>query len=388
MIKVDFKHSATKNRKTAVKIDTPLFAQYTPDFKEIEKVAKKHKSKKNIVVIGNGGSITSFHYYFTALGSEIKKRVFIVSTMEPDFLADVKKKCNKKDTVVIVVSKSGNTVGVIESMLYLIDYPTIVITENKKSAIKNIQEAYDFDYVEHPPVGGRYSGFTPSGLLPAAIAGLDIKAIWEGAKKAYSSYAPGKSKNLAVELAHALYELDKKGYNEIFMPIYSSGLLGSKDIITQLIHESVGKNKKGQTILSAFAPESQHHTNQRFFGGRQNMIGCFIIVDEFNNKFDKVTVPKKIKDVQLRDGTLSDLQDNYYSKSLSYEFIGTREDTNNHKIPNIVIHVKKINPESVGQYLAFWHYVTVYLCTFNNVNPFDQPQVETSKNISFQLRKK
>ncbi len=386
MIKLDIKFSNIKKTQPKLNTDLPLFAQYTPDFKSIDKLAKKYKSKKNIIVIGNGGSITSFHYFFTALRTN--KNIFIVSTMEPDELSDIKKKCNKKDTIIIAVSKSGNTVGVIESLLYFIDFPSvIIITENKKSAIKQIQEKRNYDYIEHPPIGGRYSGFTPSGLLPAAIAGLDVRGIWKGASKAYKSYNPKAKNNLALKLASVFYELDKKKYNEIFMPIYSSRLIGSINIITQLIHESVGKNRKGQTLLATYAPESQHHTNQRFFGGKKNMIGCFIVVDEFKNKYDRVEVLKELKDVDLRDGKLSDIDNNYYSQALQYEYLGTKEDAKNNKIPNITIHIKKITPESVGEYLAFWHYVTVYNCVLNGVDPFNQPQVESSKAISFKLRK-
>lgn len=387
MIKLDTSSSRCK-AKSRIKIDVPLFAQYTPDFTTIEKIAKKYKSKKNIVVIGNGGSITSFHYFFTALDS--KKKIFIVPTMEPDFLSDVKKACKKNDTVIITVSKSGNTVGVIESLMYFIDYPSIIIvTENKTSALKQIQEAYDFTFIEHPPIGGRYSGFTPSGLLPAAIAGIDIKVLWKGASKAYKKYSPKNTKsNSALELASIFYDLDKKGYSEIFMPIYTSRLIGSKSIITQLLHESVGKEGKGQTLLAALAPESQHHTNQRFFGGKKNMIGCFVVVDELEKKYDIIKIPTKIKDLKIRDKTLAYLNDNFYYKALNAEFIGTRKDANKNKIPNIIIHVKKITSESVGEYLAFWHYVTVYLSALNSVNPFDQPQVESSKIISFNLRKK
>lgn len=387
MISLDLENSNVKKIQTNLKIDLPLFAQYTPDFKSIDKLATKYKSKKNIIVIGNGGSITSFHYFYIALGN--KKNFYPISTNEPDYLAYVKSKCKKNDTVVISVSKSGSNVQQLESSMYFSDYPNfIAVTGSTKSTLKKIQEKLGFDFIEHPPIGGRYSGFTPSALLPAAIAGLDIKKIWKGASDGYKKYGPKIKNNSAVKLASTLYELDKKGYNEIFMPIYSTKLKGSMDIITQLIHESVGKNRKGQTLFATFAPESQHHSNQRFFGGKKNMLGCFVIVDEFENKYDRVKIPKKIQELPIRDGTLADLDNNFYSKALYYEYLGTKEDTIKNKIPNITIHIKKVTPESVGELLAFWHYVTVYNCVLNGVDPFDQPQVESAKAIGFKLRKK
>lgn len=361
--------------------DVPAFASYKPDIEAINKVAAKYKDVKNIIVIGNGGSITSFHYFATALGTE--KNIKIIATMEPEVLKQTKENCRKQDSVVIAISKSGNTIGVIEALLAFTGYPLIIVTENKPSAMKQMQETYGCEYLEHPPIGGRYSGFTPSGLLPAAIAGLDIEAIWKGAARAFNTYAPDKE-NDAKRLAGYLHDKDIEGYNEIFMPIYSTALLGSKDIITQLIHESVGKNKKGQTVIAAFAPESQHHTNQRFFGGKQNMVGCFITVEEHDAA--TIEVPGTLQHIPLRDGTIADLHNKSYSHALYAEYAGTQQDADQQKIPNVTVTVKKITPESVGAYLAFWQYTTVYLCVANKVNPFDQPQVESSKEISFKMR--
>ena len=384
MVIVGLSKSNVKKKCPILKGDVPVFAKYKPDIKSIKKVASKYKSKKNIIVIGNGGSITSFDYYVRALGSP--KNCYVVSTMEPDFLRNVKMRCKPFETVIIVVSKSGNTVGVIESLMYFKGYKdVVVITENKESAIKAIQEKKGYDYIEHPVVGGRYSGFTPSGLLPAAIAGVDIDAVWKGAKSAYTKYSIKRQSNDAMKVANIFYELDKKGYNEIFMPIYSSKLEGSINILMQLMHESCGKNGKGQTMIATFAPESQHHTNQRFFGGKKNMVGCFV-VDEQDDSKTLVDIPKTLQKIKLRDGTLADLTGNSYQKALSAEFIGTREDTIANKIPNIVLNIGKVSPESLGSYLAFWHYVTVYTCMLNKVDPFNQPQVENSKLISYKLR--
>lgn len=385
MVIIGTLNSKVSKKCPILKVEKPLFAKYKPNLDSISKIASKYKNVKNIILIGNGGSITSFYYYVKALGT--RKNYFIVSTMEPDYLNQVKKRCKASETVVIVVSKSGNTVGVIESFMYFINYKNvIIITENKSSAIKIIQETRGYDYIEHPAVGGRYSGFTPSGLLPAAIAGLDIYKIWKGASKAYSKYSEKNQGNDAMKLANIFYELDKKGFSEIFMPIYSSKLEGSINILMQLLHESCGKEGKGQTLLATFAPESQHHTNQRFFGGKKNMLGCFVI-DEQDDDLSVVKIPSDLRLIKLREGTLEDISGNSYQKALGAEFIGTKEDTIFNKIPNVVINVGKITEESIAEYLAFWHYVTVYVCVLNKVNPFDQPQVENSKIISYKLRK-
>ena len=300
MIKINLQNSKVNITVSDFSFDSSIeipFANFEPNISAIKELAAKYTDVKNIIVIGNGGSITSFNYFASALGTN--KNYFVASTMEPDYLHSIISKCETSETVIITVSKSGNTVGVIEDLAYFINAGFerhIIITEDKKSAIKQIQERYGFDFLEHPVVGGRYSGFTPSGLLPAAIAGLDVDSIWQGAKDAYSKYSLGSNGNDAQKLALTFCSLDASGYAEIFMPIYSSKLEGSINILMQLLHESSGKEGKGQTLVATFAPESQHHTNQRFFGGKKNMVGCFVTVGQCEYDRDKVEFPKAFKE--------------------------------------------------------------------------------------------
>ena len=118
------------------------------------------------------------------------------------------------------------------------------------------------------------------------------------------------------------------------------------------------------------------------------MLGCFIVVDEHEYQREKVAVPEDIRAIPLRDGRLVDLAGNSYAHALTAEFSGTWHDACKRRIPTVVVHLKKVTPASVGAYLAFWQYVTYYLCIFNGVDPFNQPEVESSKIMSFALRKK
>jgi glucose-6-phosphate isomerase len=193
--------------------------------------------------------------------------------------------------------------------------------------------------------------------------------------------------NPALQLAAALYLLEKKAYDQIFTSIYSSRLVKFLSLMVQLIHESSCKDGKGQTIYGDMGPETQHHSNQRFFGGKKNAVGLFVTVCDDDQK-TKIKIPEKLKDIKLKDSTLRELDNLNLCKALEFEFLGTRDDAVNNKIPIIHIHLDKITPESIGEYLALWQYIAVYSSWLRDVNPFDQPHVEESKRISFEYLKR
>lgn len=396
-IQLDLKHSrvSLKNLNKAYakfkNLKLPSFHTYRENLSFIRGIAKKYSHISNIIVIGNGGSVTSFKAYYTALAKyNVIKRVEFVTTMEPDFLNELKENYPKNDTLIVVVSKSGNTVSVIESLLYFQGYEKIAVTTIGKGALFEVAIKNNFPAINHPDIGGRYSGLTASALFPAVLLGLDIDKIIAGARKIYNlcNTEAKINENIAFKLAYTLYELDKKGFTEIFTPIYSTKLVGFLPLLMQLIHESSGKNGKGQTLFGDLAPESQHHTNQRFFGGKKNILGLFVTVKYQDDIKTKVNVPKKLWKIKLRDGKLKDLNAITYAKALEFEFLGTYRDAVKNKKPVINLNVDKVDAISVGEFIGLWHYVAMYSALLRGVNPFDQPQVETSKKITFELTRK
>ncbi|MBW2964705.1 hypothetical protein KY363_04560, partial [Candidatus Woesearchaeota archaeon] len=101
----------------------------------------------------------------------------------------------------------------------------------------------------------------------------------------------------------------------------------------------------------------------------------------------KVVVPDSVKKISVREGKVGDINGVPYAKSLSFEFQGTYQDAVNKKIPVAQVSIDKVSPFSIGELMGFWHYVAVYSSWLRDVDPFDQPQVESSKELSFLLRK-
>jgi len=372
-------------------VEVPDFAKFEPDFKEVEDLALRYSHYRNLIIIGNGGSITSFWALYKTLGEyRSKKKIYLLSTMDPDLVVHLKEICPKDETLIIPVSKSGNTVGVLEDIFAFEGYPMVVITTEGKGALYRIVKRRGLDYLTIPlPIGGRFSGRTSAGFFPAALFGINIRGIDEGASKMYKSCSPRVpvEENPALKLSAFLYALDKKGYAEIFFPVYSPQLEGFVSLVVQLIHESSGKEGKGQTIYGSLAPESQHHTNQRFFGGKRNVVGLFLRVANYEHNTLATKVPPDLEDIPLKDKDLSLLSNIPLSKAVEFEFLGTKRDTIDQRIPHAILTVDKITPYSMGELLAFFHYLAFYSSLLREVNPLDQPQVEASKNISFSLRR-
>ena len=363
-----------------IDLPQPAFLSYAPDFSAMHNAWKKYGGVKNILVIGHGGSVSSFAGFAGALTHN--KNIKFLSTVDPDYIAELRHTLRRDETVVIAISKSGETVTQLEAVMHFIDYQLLFVTQSG-STLDKIAKKIGAAVFEHPSIGGRYTAFTEVGLLPAAIAGIDVQALFDGAKRLYSEY---NRDNLANRVAQIMYKLEQNGLVDVFLPIYSHRLVSFADLIVQLCHESFGKNGLGQTYFAHEAPESQHHTNQRFFGGRKNVAGMFISQDHFHHQEELTIVPAQLHSVPLKSGSLFELNKIPLAYSMHAEFLGTWQDAKAQKIPSVALHINSTDPKEVGAFTAFWQLYAVYSSLLREVDPFDQPQVESSKNISWQQR--
>lgn len=385
--------------RDAEQFERDVFFSYKPDINHIGKISKKYAKFKNIILIGTGGAISTTYAIYKSLLLHLhdmknKRMLYIANTVDPDYLDSIRKQCSEKDSLIIVASSSGINVTILETYLFFMNrgkYATIIIVNDTENTLEHMAEKEKLEIVMQPVITDRFAARTPMIYLPLAILGVDISAIDRGIAKMHDACCiknlKANKNNPAINLSFALYELDKKGYDEIFMPIYSSMLDGFIPVITQLMHESVGKDGKGQTVLAVNAPESQHHTNQRFFGGKRNMIGAFVSLKEFAGRA-RTKVPKELHNLRLRTGVLGDLDSIMLGDAMRFEFEGTYHTAVKSKIPCVSIMLEKINSESVGEFLGLLHYIAFYSAVLRGVNPLDQPGVEESKKISFELRKK
>lgn len=386
-LKIEIEHFNRNKRELQdiAKRDEPDFVDVEPDLERIEKVKEQYEYE-NLVVIGNGGSITSFRAYLYAFLNEADKNVRLVTTMDPDYLNTLSEELDPEETLVMPISKSGETVGVIESLLYFIDrdYDVCAVTSQNDGALKQIVERNDYGFIEHQDVGGRFSGLTETALAPAAFAGIEISEIRKGGEEMYEELSPKKQYNPALNVASALFDSEQNGNDEIFSPFYSTRLFGFYPLFVQLMHETVCKEGEGQTVYGDMGPECQHHTNQRVFGGKKNVVTMFFRSEAHEKR--SLDVPDNLADIDIRGRELFDLDGQELKDSLKAEYQGVKDAMDDEDMPNITVQVDDVSHRSLGKLVAFMQYLAVYSAWLRGVDPFNQPDVEKSKELGFEER--
>ena len=357
--------------------------EYSPDIEAIEDAVSQYEFE-NLVVIGNGGSITSFRALYYAMIDDADKEVHLVTTQEPDYLRRISKAASNEETLVMPISKSGETTSVIEALMYFIkrDYPVFAVTSDNNGALRKIVERKDYGWIEHRDVGGRFSGLTETALVPAAFAGLDVREIRNGGEEIYEEF--NGQPNAAWELSQALYSAEENSFTEILSVFYSTKLFGFYPLFVQLMHETVCKDSKGQSVYGDLGPEYQHHTNQRLFGGRENIVPVFFKTRAFEK--EKIEVPENLSDVGLREKTLTDFEGKELGKTLEAEFKGVRRALYDEKRPFAVFDLEAVDYSTAGMLMAFMQYLAVYSAYLRDVDPYNQPDVEKSKDEGFKQR--
>ncbi|MFB6144911.1 MAG: hypothetical protein ABEJ99_00215 [Candidatus Nanohaloarchaea archaeon] len=388
-VRIEIDHVNEKNRSVQELPENskPDFSEYEPDIRAIKDAVEEHSDEyDSLVVIGNGGSITSFRAYLYAFMDEVDKDVRLVTTMDPDYLNRLDSELETDKTLVMPISKSGNTTGVIESLLYFMkrDYPVFAVTSDNDGALKQIVEREKLSWIEHPDIGGRFTGLVETALTPAAFAGIDIDEIRRGGVEMYEKIGPENQYNPALNIASALYDAEKKGYEQVFTPFYSTRMFGFYPLFVQLMHETVCKHGEGQSVFGDLGPECQHHTNQRVFGGKKDVITMFFRSEVHER--EEISVPDELKDVDLRGRALEDLDTHTFQSSLEAEYAGVKEAMNDEEMPNMTISVRDVSYDTMGKLMALLQYIAVYSAWLRDVDPFNQPDVEKSKSIGFEER--
>jgi glucose-6-phosphate isomerase len=358
-------------------IEKPLpdFAEVEPDF-SLDEIDRDFQ---NLIVIGNGGSITSLRALYYSFLEEADRNLEIVSTMDPDRLRHVEANTDTEDTHVMPISKSGSTVGVLESLMFFVNrgYDFNPLT-TPGSPLHQIAEEYGRQIIEHQDVGGRFSGLTNTALAPAELLGLDSRQIRTGGEEAY-----GKLREKAAETASALYEAENQGYTEVLTPFYSSRMFGFYPLLVQMMHETVCKDGEGQTFYGDHAPEYQHHTNQRLFGGKDNILPFFF---RATHRHEKIQIPEKVSDVEVKGEEFGRLNGEDLSDALNAEFTGVKKALQEEGRPFIDLKLEDSGYRGFGKLMAFMQLTAYYSAQIHGVDPLTQPDVEKSKKKGLEER--
>lgn len=372
---------------------------------------------ENLVIMGIGGSalgITALKTallppFYNSLTKGQRKgtpRLFVMDNIDPMTFRQMLKMCAPAKTLYVVISKSGETAETISQLMIVLETlekklgkdkikeHVVAITSPKgpnapKSLLHPVADAYGLTGFEIPlNVGGRFSVFTPVGLFPAAMLGMDIDAMAEGcaAMDARTSL-PSMTENPAYLRAALHYLLDtQKGKTMSVMMPYADGLKDVADWYCQLWAESLGKEfdfdgkqvNTGQTPIKALGATDQHSQVQLYREGPNNKVFNILEVAKFDKSLKIPAVLANIPELDyLRNKTMN--------KLMAAEFRGTVDALKVSKRPVVRVTLPRLNAHTVAQLLYMLEVETAMAGRLYHINAFNQPGVEEAKIIARRL---
>lgn len=255
-----------------------------------------------------------------------------------------------------------------------------ITTDPETGALKKLARKENIKTFEIPQnIGGRYSVLTAVGLLPMAVAGIDIEEVLKGAKAAYEDLSsPYLSTNTAYQYAVARHILYTKGKTIECLVGYEPSFHSLAEWWKQLFGESEGKEGKGLFPASLVYPTDLHSIGQFIQDGPRNMFQTVLYVE---NEPDEIIIPhdeENLDNLNYLAGTsLHDVKEKVFEAALL-----AHEEGN---VPNLVIRVPEMTPYYFGYLVYFFQKACAMSGYLLGVNPFDQPGVEAYKRKMFQL---
>ena len=212
-------------------LPTP-FVDYEPNWQTLEKLAAKYRHVDKIILAGQGGAINTFRGIYGALANRHTPPVIFVDTNDPEYLQSVRSGADAAKTLLVVVSKSGETLTALEALFYFYDLPNKAIVAGRNTPLHQIAHADNLDCLIHPELSGRYAGLSEISMFPALLCGFDAK----GLRKALLPAPRERVTSNAWQLANALWRLEQDGQDILVISNYVRPLKDFNLLIQQLLH--------------------------------------------------------------------------------------------------------------------------------------------------------
>ena len=371
------------------------------EFSRIKVAAKKIQANSDIlIVIGIGGSYlgarAAIEFVKSPLYNNMKKDTpdiyFAGNNISTTALNELLTICEGKDIAVNVISKSGTTTEpaiafrVFKSLLidkYGVEGAKdriFVTTDKARGTLKQFSDAAGYEtFVVPDDVGGRYSVLTAVGLLPIAVAGIDIDALMLGAADAMNRFASvDLAENDALRYALIRNVLLRSGKTTEILVGYEPYMLMFNEWWKQLFGESEGKDNKGIFPSSVIFSTDLHSLGQYIQEGQRNIFETVINVKNPGASFVIPNDPANVDGLNFIAG--KDLD--YVNKTA---MLATLIAHNDGGVPNILLEVEDRSARTLGYLIYFFEFACAVSGYMLGVNPFDQPGVEAYKKNMFAL---
>jgi glucose-6-phosphate isomerase len=366
-----------------------------------------------MVVIGIGGSSLGPHAVYSALARPfdpvrgrapgMPRRLFFPDNSDPVTFAGLLDALDLGRTVFNVVTKSGGTAETAAQTMVLVDRiqsqlgkdalakHLVVTTDPAKGALREVAGRFDLPAFEVPAnVGGRFSVLSAVGLVPAAVAGLDVVGLLEGARTMRDAVlgddARGLESNPALALAALLHHHDRElGRPMVVMMPYADALYDCADWFRQLWAESLGKAQAtngstvnvGPTPIASRGATDQHSQLQLYAEGPDDKVYLMLSAE------------RRATDLELPAAGIADLGAYGYlagrrmGELLDAELVGTTSSLRGRGRPTASLRLNEVSAPAVGAFFMLLEAATAFAGPLYGVDPYDQPGVEEAKRLAF-----
>jgi glucose-6-phosphate isomerase len=367
-----------------------------------------------MVVLGIGGSSLGPHALYSALGRPfdplrprapgMPRRLLFPDNADPATFAAVLELCPPERTLFNIVTKSGSTAETAAQTLVLFDHlertlgldglrqRVVVTTSPASGVLRQVAQELRLPAFDIPDnVGGRFSVLSAVGLLPAAVAGLDVTGLLAGARRMRDRVIDGAAardlrRNPALLLASLLYLHDTAHRRPmvVMMP-YVDALYDTADWFRQLWAESLGKERSvtgsvvhtGPTPIAARGATDQHSQLQLYAEGPGDKAFLFL------------GVHKRGVELDMPAGRLAHLPEYAYlggrgmGELLDAEMRGTISSLTRRERPSATLLLDRVDAEALGELLLLLEAATAFAGPLYGVDPYDQPGVEEAKRLAY-----
>ena len=366
-----------KTAKENINFKRNVFYSFNKKFKLNFKLSelKKYKKFKRIILIGMGGSILGAQAINYFLPKKSNKEIIYINNLDFNLINKINRLKNLKNSLFVIISKSGNTIEVLSTIKSLNNNArfnkknSIVITDNKKSFLNSFAKKNEIKIIFHRYyIGGRYSVFSETALVPIYLMGVDIFKL----RKNISNYLKKNESLLMKNLINLTKVYKSKKINSLILLNYCPGLKYFLLWCQQLIAESLGKRGKGIIPIVSIAPRDHHSLLQLYLDGPKDKF-FYIFSFKQNKKFKRT---KGLFAEAINNSNIYNVLETQKNAMISI--------LKNKKIPFISVDIKKRNEETLGELFSYFIIETVFLAESLGINPYNQPAVEQIKTLTKQ----
>jgi glucose-6-phosphate isomerase len=351
-------------------------------FSNLKKYKKKFKKIDSFLLIGTGGSSLGAKAIISLYD---KKKINFIENLDPSTLKNFFKNNKKNSLGLLLISKSGETLEVLCLFDILINSfknnfdlinNTLIISDKKNSTLRNIANKYSIDVLDHDKtIGGRFSCFSLTGLLPMYLAGINSIKLKELVDNSFKKDLLSKNNVNNIFITAVSQIIRKKEITGHIFLVYSDRLMNVGDWYKQLWNESLGKNGQGLYLISALGAVDQHSQLQMWLDGPKNLIFTIVIPKKRTYDF-RVKNKKNILPAYLNNKKMGDL-------------LNIMADSTAAELRKAGAHVRKIyiendKEESVIKLMTLFILEVSLIGKLIGINPFDQPAVE---KVKFRIKK-